>query len=337
MGHRRTLLQEGTAAAGEVRARPRPGHHHHVRRGRPPRPRALRDRPPAPGCGVRGVGVASLRGQAERDGRRRGDRGHSRGALRRLRVRLQGGDGGDVRRALPRPLRRRRDRAGHRGRHLPGRPRGRARVLGLGGGGGLRPGPRGPGRGLRAHLRVHDRHPGLLEARVPALPAPRRALHRRACVLQARPLLCTRDHGEKRHLARRLPLGRLPPAQREVPPAGGEGAGLPEGEGGSGSPVSGDRQHLLGLVTHGSHRGARRGRARRPHPHGELRLRGGQRRLHLARRGADPRGPGPRTRRPAIRSRTTLAISTTGRTPSSAARSSAPPSRTERTPCAMWP
>ena len=76
-------------------------------------------------------------------------------------------------------------------------------------------------RGLRAHLRLHDRHAGFLAARVPVLSAPRRPLHRASrptsstyCPARARP------DGAIGHDADGLPVGRLPPAQRQVPACG---------------------------------------------------------------------------------------------------------------------
>ena len=96
---------------------------------------------------------------------------------------------------------------GDRRRHLAGRPGRRPRVLGLGGRGGLHLRPREAARGLRGHLRLHDRHAGLLAAGVPVLPAPRRPLHRRAGLLQARPRLRARADGAGRTRRRRTSSG----------------------------------------------------------------------------------------------------------------------------------
>ena len=109
----------------------------------------------------------------------------------------------------------------------PGRARRRARVLGRGRRRGLHHGRATtwwPTR--RRHLLLHDRHAGLLAPRVPVLPAPRRALHRRAGLLQARHRRGDGHAGEGGHEAGGLPLRRLPPAQRQVPHARGQDARL---------------------------------------------------------------------------------------------------------------
>ena len=79
--------------------------------------------------GLRRIGIASLRGQADRDHSRRGHRRHARRPHGRSRVRLQGRLGGHVHRPQARRSRGDQVRPGRRRGHVPGRAGRRARIL----------------------------------------------------------------------------------------------------------------------------------------------------------------------------------------------------------------
>ena len=99
------------------------------------------------------------------------------------------------------------------------------------------------------------------------------ALHRRAGLLQAYSRSRKGHDGSQRDDRQRLPVGRLPPAQCQVPEAGGRGAGIQPRADRTRAALAGDRQYLCRSGHHRSdcHTGC--GQTRRPHPDGFVRLR----------------------------------------------------------------
>ena len=163
---------------------------------------------------------------------------------------------------------------------------------------------------VRRLVLLRHRHARLLAPPVREVPRAWPALHRRAGLLQAHHRRGARSCWSSPTPSRRISLRGLASAQRQVPPARRQAAGLhrrPDQDRPAGRR---HRQHLRRQRHDRPDRRARRSPARRPHPAGLLRLRRRLRRLRPARhRRASPSArvvpPRPRTTSPAAPRSTT--------------------------------
>ena len=202
---------------------------------------------------------------------------------RRPGVRLQGGHRGDVPVRAPGRGGRRRVRPGDRLRHRAGRAGRPARV---------RHRRRRRGVHLRARRRrghdgrvdlLHDGHARLLAPRGGAVPAARRALHRRAGLFPSHDDGGAETARADRPEGRRLRARDLPSAERQVPGARGTTARVLEGAMPRGAAVAAHRQRVQRRVAARALRRARRGEAGAENLHGLLRIGRGQRRRSSSR------------------------------------------------------
>ena len=278
MGSRRESDGKGTFHQPEVRAVARRGCCDHRGGGRQEHDGQ------GPGCGpeghrsgLRGIRIPSVCGKTDGDHSGRGDQGDAQHDRRGHGVRLQGRYGRDTGVHGAGRFRDGEVRRSHRGRYIPGCSRGCFGIFRIRRRSGIPDREREPHRQDKQDQVLHHRYPRLLEEGGTALPQARRQVHRRARLLQAHHIRCQDNAGGDGHQARGLRLRGVPPAQRQVPHQGGRPAGIHQRADSTGSPDTGDREHLQRSRPPRTGFRAGRGEARRQDIRHIIRIRCGER------------------------------------------------------------